>query len=65
MFTKRKSKAKPSETAPEQSPELISKIKSMAYQFWLLRGCEHGHDVEDWLAAEAEVLNQANNESKG
>ena len=30
-------------------------IRRRAYELFELRGCQHGHDVEDWLAAEAEV----------
>ncbi|HJZ84879.1 MAG TPA: ribosomal protein L7/L12 [Polyangia bacterium] len=36
-------------TAP---PEQIA---ARAYQRFIERGCEHGHDVEDWLAAEGEL----------
>ena len=31
-------------------------IRSRAYQLFEERGGEPGHDVEDWLEAEAEVL---------
>src|ERR1700680_1749791 len=27
-------------------------IEARAYELYLQRGCENGHDVEDWLAAE-------------
>ena len=30
-------------------------IAEKAYERFLSRGAEHGHDIEDWLAAEAEV----------
>jgi hypothetical protein len=30
-------------------------IAERAYQLWLERGCENGHDVEDWLRAEEEL----------
>ena len=30
-------------------------IQARAYEFFVERGCEHGHDVEDWLAAESEL----------
>jgi hypothetical protein len=30
-------------------------IAARAYERFAARGCEHGHDVEDWLAAEAEL----------
>ena len=32
-------------------------IESLAYQFYELRGRRHGHDVDDWLSAEKELLN--------
>ena len=35
--------------------DLENQIASRAYERFLARGGEHGHDVEDWLAAEAEV----------
>lgn len=31
-------------------------IARIAYSYWQSRGCEDGHDVEDWLMAEDEVL---------
>ena len=30
-------------------------IARRAYDLYLARGCEHGHDVEDWLQAEREL----------
>jgi len=30
-------------------------IARRAYDLYLARGCEHGHDVEDWLQAEHEL----------
>ena len=33
-------------------------IQLRAYQLYLRRGGEDGRDVEDWLAAEAELRNQ-------
>lgn len=32
-----------------------AEIAAEAYSLFEARGCEHGHDVEDWLAAEAIV----------
>jgi len=34
-----------------------TQIEASAYELYLQRGCENGHDVEDWLIAEKE-LNQ-------
>ena len=31
-------------------------IRLRAYYLYLQRGCENGHDQEDWLRAEAEVF---------
>ena len=31
------------------------RIEQRAYERFVARGCAHGHDLEDWLAAEAEV----------
>ena len=30
-------------------------VRERAYAFYLARGCSDGHDLEDWLRAEAEV----------
>jgi hypothetical protein len=30
------------------------RIEQRAYERFVSRGCVHGHDVEDWLAAESE-----------
>ena len=30
-------------------------IEARAYELYLQRGCENGHDVEDWLTAEKEL----------
>jgi len=32
------------------------KIRSRAYQLFEQRGYQHGHDLDDWLQAEAELL---------
>jgi hypothetical protein len=31
-------------------------MRKRAYEFYEERGHEHGHDVEDWLRAEAQVM---------
>ncbi len=30
-------------------------VARRAYQLYLARGCEHGHDIDDWLQAEHEL----------
>ena len=43
-------------------PELSSGdlIRKRAYEIYLKRGMEDGHDVEDWLQAEEEICSKAN-----
>jgi large subunit ribosomal protein L7/L12 len=43
---------KPTTTQTTITNEMIA---ARAYERFLARGGEHGHDVEDWLAAEAEL----------
>jgi hypothetical protein len=31
-------------------------IAALAHRFWAERGYQHGHDAEDWLRAEQELL---------
>jgi Protein of unknown function (DUF2934) len=31
-------------------------IAARAYQIYLERGCQHGHDADDWLQAEYELM---------
>ncbi len=45
-------------TTPSNGPEIqISEeqIAQLAHRFFLERGCEHGHDEEDWRRAEQEL----------
>jgi len=47
------SNAKPEQGSLELTEELI---RIRAYLFYQERGCEDGHDLEDWLQAEAEIV---------
>lgn len=38
------------------TPEQLEVIRERAYQRFIERGGEDGHDLEDWLAAEQELL---------
>jgi hypothetical protein len=40
----------------ERPEELTNQIRVRAYQLFEARGCEHGHDIEDWCQAEHAVL---------
>lgn len=41
--------------AAEAEPTRQARIRAAAYALYEARGHGHGHDVEDWLAAEAAV----------
>jgi len=48
--------AGPKKAAPAPSlPELEEKVRQRAYELYLERGREEGHEAEDWIRAEAEV----------
>ena len=32
--------------------DFYQKVQETAYELYVARGCSHGYDVEDWLAAE-------------
>jgi hypothetical protein len=34
-------------------------VARLAHQFWLERGCQHGHDAEDWFRAEQALRSKA------
>lgn len=40
-------------------------IAALAYRRFVERGCEHGHDVEDWLAAERILMEEAGRKQLG
>ncbi len=52
----------PRKTADPSHPDIGSQelteeiIRLRAYQLFEKRGYEHGHDREDWLEAEAEIM---------
>jgi hypothetical protein len=43
----------------QQQKTIEEQIRRRAYQLYVQRGREDGHDLEDWLAAEAEITAQA------
>jgi hypothetical protein len=55
---RKKSKAKATPSPP--APVGVDKdaVVRLAYEFYVRRGGEHGHDVEDWLMAEQILLEQ-------
>jgi Protein of unknown function (DUF2934) len=38
-----------------RNPELEEQIRHRAYSFYEQRGRQEGHDLDDWLQAEAEI----------
>jgi hypothetical protein len=49
---------KPGKTSSQLPTD--EQIKQRAYELFLARGATHGHDVEDWLRAQAELSEAAN-----
>jgi len=41
------------------STDIQDAIRLHAYKIYEQRGREHGHDLDDWLIAEAEVVGKA------
>jgi hypothetical protein len=42
----------PLEQTTYSEAEFFQKVQELAYRIYVARGCAHGYDVEDWLAAE-------------
>ncbi len=51
----------PSTTKQTPPPMTVpkDKIAKRAYEKWVKRGYQHGHDMKDWLEAEAELKAEA------
>jgi hypothetical protein len=51
-------------TAPgtSSSRDLAAQIRERAYELYLERGCTPGHENEDWLRAEHEILSRENHQ---
>jgi hypothetical protein len=41
--------------ASDVSEEQLEQIRRRAHELYVARGQEEGHDLEDWLQAEAEI----------
>ena len=46
---------KTTNTGTRPNPSLEQQIRNRAYQLYEERGQEDGHELEDWLRAEAEI----------
>jgi hypothetical protein len=51
-----KAKARPAAALEVMSPEILAKIARRAYELWEASGRLPERDVENWLAAERELL---------
>jgi hypothetical protein len=45
------------------SRDLQAEIRRRAFELYLERGCTPGHESEDWLVAEREILSRASHTS--
>jgi hypothetical protein len=36
-----------------------AEVARLAHQYWLERGCQHGHDADDWFRAEQALRSKA------
>jgi hypothetical protein len=54
-----KSKSTSVTPIPDPRPNLEEEIRCRAYELYEQRGRKDGHDVDDWLRAEAEVAHAA------
>lgn len=43
------------EPETEEIKDIQQRIQERAYELFVEAGCEHGHDLEHWLQAEAEL----------
>jgi hypothetical protein len=51
----------PNGSHSSSAAEPVSKeeVARLAHRFWAERGCQHGHDIEDWFRAEQELRARA------
>ena len=52
------------ENRTEPTPEILEQIRARAHELFEQRGREEGHDLDDWLQAEAEVTQQQQQTAK-
>jgi hypothetical protein len=50
----------PTEFQPQESIiDLLERVRGRAYELYERRGRQDGHDLEDWLQAESEIIGNA------
>jgi hypothetical protein len=52
-------KNKSTKSTTDPHPNLDEEIRRRAYELYENRGRENGHDIDDWLHAEAEITGTA------
>ena len=65
MVKRNKMLATPRATQRNAKTHVVTRVRAedirrRAYSLFQARGSEHGHDVDDWLVAEAELLTGEN-----
>jgi hypothetical protein len=60
-MSRKPTKSQQTTSHPTIDPEKVAKL---AYEMWLTRKADHGHDVEDWLAAERLLLEEMQRRGK-
>jgi Protein of unknown function (DUF2934) len=48
-----------SDSSPQRRHPITEAIAKRAYELFLARGGQNGHDLDDWLQAERELLDAA------
>lgn len=56
---KRSAAASAATAMPAASGDRLDRIRELAYQYFVERGGDDGHALDDWLRAEAQVHGQA------
>jgi hypothetical protein len=46
--------------ATDAEREFYDRVRMRAYELFVARGGEYGHEIEDWLEAERELFGNAN-----
>ncbi len=46
-------------TSTAQSNPVLENVRSRAYELYESRGREDGHDLDDWLVAEQQIMRDA------
>jgi DUF2934 family protein len=55
-MAREQTRKQPTDIASRPHPNLEEEIRRRAYEIYEERGREDGHDLDDWLRAEAEVI---------